>query len=277
MASTNYGDTDVSVDRCYLLDTAGKQAGARFDALAAMFDSGTIRHIEQRGIRQGWHCLEIGGGGGSIAAWLAERVGPAGHVLTTDIDTRFLEALNLRNLDVRRHHIGQDPLPEAAFDLVHERLVLMHLPERRRVLEGIAASLKPGGWLVAEEFDAVSMWPDPEINPAEVMLKTQIALRQVMQDGGVYLSYGRLLYGELRAIGLTDVASEGRLIMGPAGSPAASMVRANHEQLRNAILATGLVTEEEFELDLARLDAPDYLAPTPIMWSAWGRRPVKGG
>ena len=64
----------------YVFDNAAEQTAARFVALARLFDEGTIRHIEARGIRHGWHCLEIGGGGGSIAAWLAQRVGPEGRV-----------------------------------------------------------------------------------------------------------------------------------------------------------------------------------------------------
>ena len=59
----------------YALDNAAVQAGDRFAALSELFDAGTIDHIEQRGITSGWHCLELGGGGGSIAAWLSERVG----------------------------------------------------------------------------------------------------------------------------------------------------------------------------------------------------------
>ena len=74
----------------YLLDNAGAEAPARLTALAAMFDPGTIRHLESRGVGPGWHCLEVGGGAGSVAAWLATRVGPTGHVLVTDIDPRFL-------------------------------------------------------------------------------------------------------------------------------------------------------------------------------------------
>jgi SAM-dependent methyltransferase len=272
MAKTDYGVSHLSGEGGYVFDTAGQEAAARFDALASMFDSQTMRHIEQRGIRQGWDCLEIGGGGGSIAAWLAGRVGPAGHVLATDIDTRFLETLNHPNLEARRHDIVQDPLPEAAFDLVHERLLLMHLPEPRKALEKIVAALRPGGWLVVEEFDTVSAPPDPEINPGEVKLKTTLALRQVMHERGVKLSYGRLLCGELRAIGLADVESDGRVVMCQGGSAGASLVRANQEQLRSEILETGLVTEREFEMDLARLNEPEYLAPSPMMWSAWGRR-----
>jgi hypothetical protein len=36
----------------------------------------TTRRIEHLGIAAGAHCLEIGGGRGSIARWLSEKVGP---------------------------------------------------------------------------------------------------------------------------------------------------------------------------------------------------------
>ena len=120
----------------------------RFSALEFIFDKGTFRHLEDRGVGPGWNCLEVGGGGGSVGAWLATRVNPGGHVLVTDIDPRFLESLSASNVVVRRHDISRDPLPESAFDLVHARLVLIHLPDRNRVLVRMAAALKPGGWLV---------------------------------------------------------------------------------------------------------------------------------
>jgi ubiquinone/menaquinone biosynthesis C-methylase UbiE len=141
----------------YALDNAAVQAGDRFSALSELFDAGTIHHIEQRGITSGWHCLEVGGGGGSIATWLSERVGRPGRVLVTDINTRFLDSLQHPNLEVRRHNIVTDPLPEGAFDLIHARLVLMHLPERDAVLTRLIKALKPGGWLLDEEFDVLSM------------------------------------------------------------------------------------------------------------------------
>ena len=129
----------------YLLDNAGKEAPERFTALSDMFDSGTIRHFESRDVGPGWHCLEVGGGGGSIASWLSHCVGATGHVVVTDIDTRFLESLKLPNLEVWRHNIVSDPLPETAFDLVHVRLVLVHIQDKEKVLEKLVAALKPGG------------------------------------------------------------------------------------------------------------------------------------
>ena len=53
----------------YVLDNAAEQTSARFAALPSLYDPGTIRHLEERGVAPGWTCWEVGGGGGSIAAW----------------------------------------------------------------------------------------------------------------------------------------------------------------------------------------------------------------
>jgi SAM-dependent methyltransferase len=143
----------------YAFDNAWHLARQRLSALEAMLDPGTIRHLEARGVGPGWHCLEVGAGGGSIADWLCRRVGPDGRVGATDLDTRFLAALDHPNLDVRRHDIVRDELPAATFDLVHLRLVLGHLPERATALRRLVAALRPGGWLVAEGMDCVSVVP----------------------------------------------------------------------------------------------------------------------
>jgi len=261
-------------DPGYVFDNAGAQAGSRFSALAAVFDPGTIRHLADRGVTDGWHCLEVGAGGGSIASWLCERVGARGHVLATDIDPRFLESLHHQNLEVRRHDVATDPLPQSAFDLVHARLVLVHLPRREEALARMLAALKPGGWLVIEEFDSLSMRPDPKINPDEVLLNAFLVMQRVMMDRGVDLRFGRLIAAPLRAIGLDQVDAEGRTFLWQAGSAGSSLMRANLEQLRTVIVESGLISEEEFEEDLRRLDEPRFTAPSPIMWASWGRRAV---
>ena len=60
-----------------------------FSALADIFDPGTIRHLTGLGVAEGWHCVEVGGGEGSIAHSLSAHVGVGGRVVVTDIDTRF--------------------------------------------------------------------------------------------------------------------------------------------------------------------------------------------
>lgn len=262
------------ISRNYVFDNAAEQAGARFRALSEIFNPGTIRHLNERGVGQGWHCLEVGGGSGSVARWLSERVGPMGSVLVTDIDTRFLETMTLPNVEVRRHNIVTDSVPESAFDLVHSRLVLLHLPEREKALRRMIAALKPGGWLVDEEFDSASLLADPVANPVEVLPKTQLAMMRVVEDRGVERRCGRLLLGRLRANGLVATGAEARIFMWQGGGSAgASLMRVNFQQLRADMIKAGYITEEEFEQDLARLEAPNFLTLSPTMWAAWGRRP----
>lgn len=256
----------------YVLDNRAPQAGARFSALADLYDPGTIRHLERIGIQRGWQCWEIGAGQGSIAAWLSERVGPGGYVLATDIDTRFLDQLVQPNICVRRHNVVADGLPEQSFDLVHARLVLVHLPEREKVLDRMIAALKPGGWLLAEEFDSVSQLPAPDRYPLEVSLRSSVAMRKVMIDRGVDPGFGRALAAQLRTRGLAPAWAEGTMSMLQGRSQGTELMKANLDQLREAILAIGSVTQDEFEADLARLDQEDFIAPSPVMWSVAARR-----
>jgi ubiquinone/menaquinone biosynthesis C-methylase UbiE len=252
---------------------AAANAATRFDALSALFDAATHRHLADRGVAPGWHCLEVGGGNGSIATWLGERVGPAGRVVVTDIETRGLAHITLPNVEVRRHDITRDALPERTFDLIHVRMVLVHLPARDEVLSRLSLALRPGGWLVCEEFDRQSVPPDPAASPGEIALQTHIAMGRLHHDQGVDPQYGRRLYGRLRELGFVGLGADARLVMVQPGSWAATLLRASYERRRSAMVDAGYVTETEFEADLARMEARDFMAPSPLMWSVWGRRP----
>jgi SAM-dependent methyltransferase len=87
---------------------------------------------------------------------------------------------------VRRHDIATDPLPEATFDLVHSHLVLVHLPEREKALARMIAALKPGGWLVDEEFDS-SIDTASSANPGEVLSKTYVAKTRISCVQRIYI------------------------------------------------------------------------------------------
>ncbi len=263
-------------EHAYVFDNSAVQATARFSALAAIFDPGTVYHLAVIGVAKGWKCLEVGGGGGSIASWLCDRVGPEGQVLATDLDPRFLERLSHANLEIRRHDIAKDSLPDAAFDLVHARLVLAHLPDRDKVLRRMVEALRPGGWLVVEEFDALSLQPDPTVNSTERPFKAFSAMRAVMANHGVDLLCGRRLAAHVRALGLPDVVAEGRAFMFQGRSAGIDLFRASAQQLRDEMFASGLISEAEFARDIELLDSLDLLIPSPIMWAVKARRPAAG-
>jgi 2-polyprenyl-3-methyl-5-hydroxy-6-metoxy-1,4-benzoquinol methylase len=81
----------MSAASTYLHDNASDKAGTRMDVLARLYDPTSRRVLQDTGIAPGWRCLEVGGGGGSVARWMAERVGLTGSVLCTDLDTRIIE------------------------------------------------------------------------------------------------------------------------------------------------------------------------------------------
>jgi ubiquinone/menaquinone biosynthesis C-methylase UbiE len=266
----------MSAASTYLLDNANEKAGTRMDVLARLYDATTRRVLESVGLATGWHCLEVGGGGGSVARWLSERVGADGHVLCTDIDIRIIErqrAGAAANLEVLRHDIARDPLPNRAFDLIHARLVLIHVLERERALERMAEALKPGGWLVIEDFDSASVSPDNRINRFETPLPTSEAVRKYLtrnHDG----FFGRRLYGRFRELGLTQVSAEGRSVMFTRNNGGADLMRVNFDQIGADVIAAGLITRQQIEADLATIESDDFAIPSPTMWSVAGRRPA---
>src|SRR5215469_12310608 len=145
----------------YALDNKWKAARDRLTLLEEVWDPWTIRNLREVGVARNWHCLEIAGGHGSIASWLCNQVGSGGHVVATDLEPHFLEAIKAPNISVERHNILTDDLPESAFDLIHTRALLTFLPEPTLVIEKMLKAAKPGGWLLIEEPDYVSAIPDP--------------------------------------------------------------------------------------------------------------------
>jgi hypothetical protein len=106
-----------------LLDNQQTEAKRRFDALSALFDLSTFRHLDQVGIAPGWRCWEVGAGGPTVAAWIAQRVGPAGYVLATDVDTWWITDPGPAAFEVRHHDAGEDERPGGGFDLIEPRTV----------------------------------------------------------------------------------------------------------------------------------------------------------
>src|SRR6476620_6834795 len=94
----------------YRLAAAGREAEEddRLDLLEQIYDP--TSQARRTLVQPGWRCLEVGAGRGSMAVWLATQVGPTGHVVATDLDTRYLAKLDVPNLEVIQHSILDDPV-----------------------------------------------------------------------------------------------------------------------------------------------------------------------
>lgn len=261
----------------YIFDNAAeREAAQRFLSLEDLHDPHTTRHLLATGVSLGWRCLEIGGGSGSIGRWLSDRVGAEGHVLVTDIDPRFLGNSDRANLEVRQHDVGIDPLPEATFDLIHTRLVLIHVPQRSATLGRLANALKPGGWLVVEDYDPIivdraSFVVDSA--DAATLRKCLKALRSLMEARGMDMSWGSSLYRRFVSVGLVGVGMQGHMDLRQGGSLGAKLDKANFTQVRDEAVRVGLVTPGEMDEMLSLLEDPGFVLASPVMFSAWGQRP----
>ncbi len=256
----------------YLLDNQQAEAGRRFDALSDLFDPSTFRHMVALGLSSGWRVWEVGAGGPSVPSWIADRTD--GYVVATDIDTSWLEEEDAA-YDVRHHDIGKDPAPEGMFDLVHARLVLVHVPERSRALATMVSAIRPGGWLLLEEADPglqPLVCPDDHGDEQHLANRLKLAFRSLMSDRGVDLAFGRTLPRLLRSAGLIDVQSDAYF---PMGGPACNeLERATVEQIRERLIAGGLATEDEIERHLSSVSSGELDLATSPMVSAWARKPA---
>src|SRR4051794_31503191 len=210
----------------YAFENARAVQRRRLRALEAVLDPGTTRHLERLGVGPGARCLEVGAGGGSIATWLCDRVGPGGTVLATDLDTTVLSDLSRPNLEVRVHDVLKDDLAAGAFDLIHLRLLLAWLGEPETALRRPGAALKPGGWLLAEEMDFVSLAVDPGVGAhIESLFARVVAAHHAVLTArhGFDVHYGRRVAGALAGAGLEEVGCEGRAGMWRGGEPGASV------------------------------------------------------
>jgi SAM-dependent methyltransferase len=255
----------------YLLDNAWRRGRARLDAVEAFLDPGTIAVLDRLGVAAGWRCLELGAGGGSVADFLARRVGAAGRVVATDLDTRHLEAaVSAPNIEVRRHDIVNEPLEARAFDLIHARLVLEHIPERDAVLGKLVRALKPGGRLLVESVDYISAVPVSELGAREHEHSQRVRLRQ-FDGAGIKFDLGRHLPRMLRAHGLGDIGNEGRVFVMEGGSPGALWFQLSMEQLRPRLVGPDKLSDADVDRMLELFADPAWAALSPIIFAAWGR------
>jgi SAM-dependent methyltransferase len=251
--------------RDYLYGGDYGQERDRLAGIEALWDPGSRSLLDELGLHAGWRCLEVGAGGGSLVEWM---VGRGAAVTAVDIDTRFIEHLASEAVDVRRLDIRSDDLPPGEFDLVHARLLLEHLADRVSILRKLAAVLRPGGWIVIEdyEFSCFSLGDQPCLDA------TVRAIIGFMEQAGFDRTFGRRVVDELAEAGLTDVRGEGRARIIDAGAPGFDFFKLSFESIRDAVVAAGVLAAADADATAARFADPSMRIFTPIVMAGIGRR-----
>ena len=117
------------------------------------------------GFTVGQTLIDVGCGPGYAALDLAEIVGPEGRVVAIDRSRRFLDVLEaaaaargLGHLDVRELDLDQQEVPRVEAHGAWSRWIYAFVRHPRRLLERVAAALRPGGVMVMHEYVDYRAW-----------------------------------------------------------------------------------------------------------------------
>ena len=254
----------------YVLPHELKGEQQRLRLMAALLDPMERRHLEDVGLRQGWRCLEVGCGIGSISQWLAEKVGPSGHVVASDIDVTYLGGLPASCLKIRRLDILRDEIEVNAYDLVVCRAVLHHLADAQMAVQHMITALKPGGILLSIEPD---MLPCTVAEP-EVMRGFWQGWLKWSEKAGIDYFIGRKISQWLDAAGLEDVGGAGHTALFNGTSDWARYWTMSIRELAPTLLKSGHVTERMLDQFFVLYQEPHYWTSVITFTASWGRKPV---
>ena len=214
--------------------------------LCLVFDNHSIRQLNSLPIQEGWSCVDLGGGTGSVARWLADKVGTTGHVQLIDIDTSLSGESD--SFEVVKRDVRELQLHKNSFNLIHTRLLLTHLRERKDLLDRLYTWLKPGGYLVIEEMDFATGFPlEEETQDGQVVAKLAKALKTAFVSYGIDIYFGRRVPLLLQDLGMKEIRSEGFVPIGNGGTALSNFQRGSMRHLLPMVSKLGLVSPEEIE------------------------------
>lgn len=240
-----------------------------------MLDGTTTELLGNIGVRHGWRCLDLGAGNGSISGWLAGRVGSSGTVAAVDVDATYLDPG--QEVDVYQHDIN-DGLPVGGpFDLIHARLLLMHLSRRAEILASLADALAPGGWLVIGEISDRLPSAAGIAEPADEAVFERVldvGMRKVTGPGGMNLEWARDVARHMRRAGLENIHAREHAFTAAGGTPGLLYYRSLLAQIERLLLDGGL-----FEAEVRRfyelMSDPSFSAWSFQFLFTWGRKPTR--
>ena len=205
----------------------------------------TRQMLDLARIQPGQRILDVAAGAGEPAVSAAERVGPGGYVLATDISEGIVELAlqvarerGLEQIETRAMDGENLDLPDASFDAVLCRLGLMYMPHPVTALREWRRVLRPGGRV------AVAVFSTPDRNswgavPASIIRRrAQLPPPVPGQPGPFSLGGAGVLEGVFRQTGFAD--PEVRAVPVPHGAAsAAEYVRVAREAFGgfNAMMA----------------------------------------
>lgn len=218
----------------------------RLQLIERIFDPKSKRRILSSGITSGWRCLEVGAGAGSIARWMSEIVGESGKVVAVDLDTKYIDNIDLPNVEVIKADIRNLSLENHSFDVIHARYVLIHISDFRLALANMIKLLKPDGWLVLEEpdFGAARAIVGQGI---ESVNRINQSIWQMFENREMDHAFGLKLPAIAQKFNLHLLSIENDTHLANGGTDIAKMMKMSALQLSEKYISTGKSTLDDIE------------------------------
>ena len=247
---------------------------------AAMWRRATEEVLDQCALKPGMSCLDVGAGPGAVMRLMADRVGPQGRVAGLDIDGQLgrqaladLRAQGGAQFElIEADMLKLDHVPGGPFDLTFCRLFLMHMQDPVAALEKMLFWTKPGGVLVAQEFDFGAIAVEP-LCPA--MAEFNRLFEGVFRGYGRNLRAGRQLPAQFEAAGLglpDGTLAEAKYL--PLADMAPMLIGV-YQGLFASAAELGIAETsraEAFKADIMEAASDGrYYCLTPILIAAWKR------
>jgi ubiquinone/menaquinone biosynthesis C-methylase UbiE len=273
--------TADSVDDVYIMG----RSDAEYDRLrrqATVWEPATAQVLDDIGLAAGMRCLDVGSGVGAVLRLMADRVGPSGHVAGLDNDARVgqialidLHRRGYHQVSFKRGDVNQtNEIAPDSFDIVFARFLLLHMIDPAATLRRMYGWVKPGGWLVIQDYDCLPLEIHPQLPLVAEFRRVFFA---VMAQTGRDLRLGL----KLRAIFAQAAAGDDVTTRVHARqttlAEAAEMIAGVYRSVLPMALELGVTNDRDGVLAKSILELPNqnaYAVLWPLLHSAWTRKPA---
>ena len=255
---------------------------SRLRAQAKEYEAQSRWLLDTISVPPGSRVIDVGCGPIGILALLAEKVGPEGEVVGLEREPRFAELARrevarqgLLNVKIVEADALASGLDKGSFDLVHERLVMVNVPERRQLLQEMLSLTAPGGTIALEDIDNVSWLCEPGHESWDALIKV---FHEVFQANGGDPFIGRRLPSMMRELGMVDIGARVQAELPQPGQYRRTHLISLISSVREKILAKGLIEQSALDTHIGALQQhladPNTVVIDKLLVQSWGRNPV---
>ncbi len=243
--------------------------------------------LDMAKVNKGYRILDVAAGAGEQSVTAAQRVGPGGYVLATDIAPKILKfALELaaenelNNIETQEMDGENLTVPDGSFDTVISRVGLIFFPDQQKALNEMMRVLRPGGYVAAIVYSTVDKNKFFSTPVSIIRRRAQLPPPLAGQPGPFSLGGDGVLDNAFRKTGFINVKSQ--VVNAPVLMPTAKdCVQFEYESFAALHQMLGGLSEEkkaaawkEIESELSRFEYEDGFSGPCEMVVGVGQKPL---